>query len=157
MRRIKIRPLLGALTIATPVGFFVYCIWSYSLVSPGADIKEINEYNKTALQINLDTANSLANLTVGLLGGMWALLLTIGKLPEKRGGNLLPFIGGSLSLVFSYVSYRMGLSQYVEMLFGAETVDLAAGFVRYWPTWQMVFFGFGFLVLVLALYHNYQR
>jgi hypothetical protein len=51
----------------------------------------------------------------------------------------------------------MGLSQYVEMLFGAETVDLAAGFVKHWPTWQVFFFGFGFLVLVLALYEIYQR
>jgi len=68
-RIIKIR-IFGIVTVIVPVGCFIYCLWSYSLVSPGADVNEINEYNKTALQITLDTANSLANLTVGLASGI---------------------------------------------------------------------------------------
>lgn len=149
--------ILGIITLIVPSACFLYCLWSYSHISPGADIKEMNEYNKTALQINLDTTNSLANLTIGLAGGIWVLLFTTNKLPKIKGGDLIPFVGGSLSLIFSYTCYRLGLSQYAEMLFGAETVDLAAGFIRYWPIWQMTFFGFGFLVLVLALYHIYRR
>lgn len=117
----------------------------------------MNDYNKTALQINLDTTNSLANLTVGLVGGIWVLLFTTDKLPKLKGTDLIPLIGASLSLVFSYICYRLGLSQYVEMLFAAETVDLAAGFIRYWPIWQAVFFAFGFLVFVIALLSFYRR
>ncbi len=156
VRIIKFR-IFGILTVIVPVGCFIYCLWSYSLVSPGADVNEINEYNKTALQITLDTANSLANLTVGLASGIWALLFTTNKVPKINDAGLIPFIGGSLSLLFSYISYRMGLNQYVEMLFGAQTIDLTAGFIRHWPNWQMVFFGFGFLTLVLALYNIYRR
>lgn len=156
-RKVNKRHLINASTIILPCVFFAFCIWSYTQVSPGVDIKDINEYNKTALQINLDTSNSLANLTVAFAGGIWVLLFTTEKLPKVTGGDLIPFIGGSMSLVFSYICYRMGLSQYVEMLFGAETVDLAAGFVRHWPIWQIVFFGFGFFVLVFALYESYRR
>ena len=149
--------IFGAGSITLPVGFLAYCLWSYSGVSPGADINPIDEFNKTALQINLDTTHSLANLTVGLAGGVWVLLFTTDKLPKIRGADLVPLIGGSLSLVFSYICYRLGLSKYVEMLFDAQTVDLAAGFIRYWPIWQVTFFGFGFLVLVLALFKFYRR
>lgn len=155
--KISIRHILSVVTIAAPLGSFLYCLWIYSSVSPGADVNELNEYNKTALQITLDTANSLANLTVGLAGGIWALLFTTDKFPKVRGADLTPFIGGSLSLIFSYTCYRLGLNQYVEMLYGAQTVDLAAGFIRHWPVWQIAFFSFGFLVLVLALYNIYRR
>lgn len=149
--------IFGVLSIALPLGFITYCFWSYSNVSPGADINELNEFNKTALQINLDTTHSLANLSVGLAGGVWVLLFTTDKLPKIKGIDLIPLVGGSLSLVFSYVCYRLGLSKYVEMLFDAQTVDLAAGFIRYWPVWQVTFFGFGFLVLVLTLFSFYRR
>ena len=149
--------VFGVLSIALPLGFITYCFWSYSNVSPGADINDLNEFTKTALQINLDTTNSLANLTVGLAGGVWVLLFTTDKLPKIRGIDFVPLIGGSLSLVFSYICYRLGLSKYVEMLFDARTVDLTAEFVRYWPVWQLTFFGFGFLVLVLTLFSFYRR
>ena len=149
--------IFGVLSIALPLGFITYCFWSYSNVSPGADINDLNEFNKTALQINLDTTHSLANLTVGLAGGVWVILFTTDKLPKIKGIDLIPLIGGSLSLVFSYICYRLGLSKYVEMLFDAQTVDLTAGFIRYWPVWQVTFFGFGFLVLVLALFSFYRR
>lgn len=154
----RIRIVAGLITILLPLSLFLFCLHSYFLVSPGADVKAINDYNKTALQISLDTANSLANLTVGLGGGIWVLLFTADKkLPKVKGVYLIPFIGGSLSLLFSYVCYRMGLSQYVRMLFEAETVDLAAGFIRYWPNWQLGFFGFGFVVSIVALYDVYRR
>jgi hypothetical protein len=149
--------ILGIVSITLPLGFIVYCLWSYSNVSPGADIREMNELNKTALQINVDTTHSLANLTVGLAGGVWVLLFTTDKLPRIKGRDLVPLIGGSLSLVFSYICYRLGLNKYIEMLFDAQTVDLSAGFIRYWPVWQVTFFGFGFAVLVLALFNFYRR
>lgn len=149
--------VFGIISIALPLAFLFFCLWSYSMVSPGVDINQLDEFNKTALQINVDTTHSLANLTVGLAGGIWVLLFTTDKLPKIKGTKLIPLIGGSLSLVFSYICYRLGLSKYVEMLFDARTVDLAAGFVRYWPVWQVTFFGFGFLVLVVALFDFYRR
>lgn len=156
-KRIHLRIIFGIIMTIIPLLLFGYCLRSYSHVSPGLGIRPLDDFNKAALQINLDSANALANLTVGLAGGLWVLLFTTEKFPKVKHGELIPFVGGSLSLVFSYVSYRMGLSQYVRMLFNARTIDLTAGFVRYWPTWQLVFFGYGFVVSVIALYELYGR
>jgi hypothetical protein len=147
----------SVLSIFLPVAFFIYCLWSYSRLSPGLDIRVFSELEKTALQINLDASNSLASLTVGLVGGVWALVLGLDKKPRITGGELVPLIGGSASLILSYISYRMGLVKYVEMLFDAQTVDISAGFVKHWPTWQFVFFIYGFIVLVIALLTVYRR
>lgn len=147
---------LSIASLVVPLLLILFCWIYYKKTSPGVDPKPLDNYTQNALNIVLESSNSLASLAILLLSGVWGFIFSQKeKVKAREWYILLPLVGGSVALAFSYVCYRNALNKYAEILFKVSTVDLFSPIIQFWPQWQLIFFALGFLILVVSLYVTY--
>lgn len=142
---------LSIFSLLVPIGI-VLCIIIYTKISPGINLIEIDKYMQNALNIKLEGSNSLASITIILLSGLWGFIFAnIEKISIKICNNLFTLINGSISMVFSYICYRLALNKYFEILIDVKKIDLKSIIIQFWPTCQLIFFILGFIILFVFL------
>lgn len=147
---------LSIISFLVPTFLIGFCYWCFSKISPGVKPVPFDEYAQNALNITLEASNSLASIAVLLLSGAWGIVITnIEKISDRKLYNMLLLIGGSISLIFSYICYRKALNIYFEILFFPKAVDLTARIIQFWPHWQMIFFVLGFVTFVVLFFFTF--
>jgi len=124
------------------VGFKYW--WDIAQLSPGQNEVQLTDYIKEAIQFKRQQINSLAQLSILLVGALWGLVIGAKRTPSRLGlRSWIVFGSANVSLVVSYLLYLRAINQLVEYLFKAENIDLYSPKVSLYSSYQTATFSMG--------------
>lgn len=129
-------------------------------VSRGMSIHKLdNEVARLATTMYFDKLTAVAQVTMALLGAIWAFQTVVDSHVRLRGWHVMTcFALTNLSFAFSLiVHYWYGYDFIVSRMFHHLTFDIDAPFVQFISDWQLLFFLFGCLSLVLTISFGTRR
>src|ERR1700752_3217290 len=143
----------GAIITVTSVSLFCYYWYKGGKIFPTAVPNNVDKDTvKIALDVFTDSFKSLATITIGLLVAVWGFIFSNKEFSKASLRYLMPLVGASLFLIFSFVSYNMLLSKLVDVLYEAETIDLNSDSIQFWQEKQLFFFYIGFITTIISFF-----
>lgn len=132
--------------------FQVFYVFNY--IDRGMEIYDLgNETTKLASTLFFDKMTAIAQLSIALIGGAWALITFADvRLRPEGTESIICFALANLAFVSSLVIYALSYDFLVTRIFHHGTFDIDAPFVRGISLSQQFFFLMGCISLLVSIW-----
>jgi hypothetical protein len=151
--------LVVLVCLATPTVTFLKYLYTTHHVSPGQEVIKLTDYGKEAIQFRRERNNSVAQLTILLIGGLWALIIGKDRPVRLNARIWSPFLAANACLALSYAIYLVSIDRIAESLYEADNLDLFSPVISVHSNYQMLLFSLGiiFAAFFALLFYRYRR
>jgi hypothetical protein len=153
--RIWIVRAFGFIAVLTLFGFTAGEIVAYRTLDPGTELTKFqtSEAERAAVKLFFDQIALVGNLSLALLGVLWAFVLQkSNRIEIRRPREYVLLVSSSLFLLASLICNLLGTNLLTERLFSSGAADITAPIVRFWSDAQLLYFGLGLFFALVTVF-----
>jgi hypothetical protein len=153
--RIWIVRAFGFVAVLTFFGFTAGEIVAYRGLDPGIERTKFqtSEAERAAVKLFFDQIALVGNLSLALLGVLWAFVLQKSNRIEIRcPREYVLLVSTSLFLLASLICHLLGTNLLTERIFLYDAADITAPIVRFWSDAQLLYFGLGLFFALVTVF-----
>ena len=142
--------------IVVPIALLLLVIWTgknFYDTPEGMSIYPLEgEPQRMATRLFFEKMTAIAQLSIALLGGMWAFFTLSGtQIKINKIDTKVCFVSTNIAFAVSLLIYTYGYDFFMSRIFHHNTFDIDAPFVTFVRNYQQVFFLFGCISLVTTI------
>lgn len=161
-RKRRYRHFTCVAAVALIVTFLTSTVWltiNYFNVDPGIErvAFDTSEAKRTAVKLFFDQLASIGNLSLALVGVLWAFVLqTSNRIAIRSFAQYMLFFSTNLFLLASFVCHLFGTNLLANSIFLHDAADITAPIVRFWSETQLYYFVAGLFCMLITVFCCYQ-